>query len=86
MPKMGAAKLLDDQEMRPEEPDAEAPAPPMEISMEDLPPMPEPDSELQFSQSTGGVTMVFVAIAAAVGVTHGVGLNLHSLPDTWWWL
>ena len=47
--------------------------------------MLEPDSELQSSQSIGGVTFVFVAIAAAVGVTHGVGLSLHSLPDTWWW-
>lgn len=69
----------------PPEADPEAPAPEMDISMEDLPPMPEPDSELQSSQSIGGVTFVFVAIAAAVGVTHGVGLSLHSLPDTWWW-
>ena len=91
MPEIGDAKLLDDHEMRPpleyalEPDDPEAPAFQMDVSIEDLPLMPEPDSELQFSQSIGGVTFVIVAIAAAVGVTHGVGLNLHSLPTSWWW-
>ena len=57
-----------------------------ELTMADLPPMPEPDTELMRTQSCGGVSFVTVAVAVCIGITQGIALGLGSLPSSAWWL